>query len=366
MPQPQAPIAASSSSAVHAPVPPVPLNLPSSVKLAQPSSFTGNTTVNAETWLFEMEQYQNVAGLTTDTQRVAVATTYLRESAMTWWKMKCKTVPNLAVNDWNLFRTQFLERFQPIAATRAARFKLKELYQGNKSVTDYNNAFLSLVQQITDMSESDQVENYIHGLRNAVADRVEAKEPRTLQEAMLYAVRAEILLQNRQCRSNYSSSSSYRSNYYNSSDRSSAPHTATIQTSTTTTTPMELGNASLAAADAEAADDYESAEEDGIDWSSEYDRYCEEGDDYEPSSEVFSMMNEKSEAENQEQLQAMQQHRNNYSNRGRAPFMSREEFTRCMRLRLCLRCKKPGHVARLCPQRPNQPHQQQPGKKHFR
>src|SRR3954469_18987950 len=112
------------------------------------------------------------------------------------------------------------------------------------------------------MSESDQVETYIQGLRNAIARDVDMKDPRTLQEAMLYAARVEILLDNRQRRNNLSS---YRqSSYLNPYASSTVPAVPSASSS-----PMELGNASLAAAEvAEPADD----ELDGVDWDAEYQR----------------------------------------------------------------------------------------------
>jgi hypothetical protein len=104
---------------------------------------------------------------------------------------------------------------------------------------------------------------------------------------------------------------------------------------------MELGNIYTEIENIEQAEQQESIQQQ----ENEYERYLEEGDDYEPSSELWSN-GEQGEVEEQkgEQLQAMKQRENS----SRAPFLSREEFTRCMKEKLCLRCKKPGHIARNC------------------
>ncbi|MGH2639676.1 MAG: retrotransposon gag family protein [Rhabdochlamydiaceae bacterium] len=336
-------------------VPPNPLTkpLPPSIKIAKPSLYNGNTVTAtlAETWIFAMEQYQTTCGATSDEQRIAVATTFLRDAALTWWIAICRThtIDSPVRTNWASFRSAFLERFQPVAATRAARFKLKDIQQGKQSVAEFSNRFQSLVQQISDMSEKDQIETYVRGLRNAIAKEVDMKDPSTLQDAMLYAARVEILLDNRQRRNSFPQSSFY-SPYY-----SSPRPVSTSIPSNNESTPMELGNASLAAID--TAVETASDGMDGVDMDTEYERFQEMGlDEYEPSVEL-NIIYERIDAEN-EQLKAIQQP-------DRAPPMSREEFSRCMRLRLCLRCKKPNHVARYCPLRPKPQQPQQSQKRNF-
>lgn len=97
---------------------------------------------------------------------------------------------------------------------------------------------------------------------------------------------------------------------------------------------MELNNASVNYDDSNS----EAAAEE---FAEEYDQYCEMGDEFECENDAGEV---EEEAEPM-QLQAMQHRGNKPYN---APFLSREEFTRCMKEGLCLRCKKPGHVARDC------------------
>lgn len=118
---------------------------------------------------------------------------------------------------------------------------------------------------------------------------------------------------------------------------------------------MELGNlnAEMGAANelTENADDYA---------LQEYQRYLEEGDEYEPDVEQWQQqeqMEPEAGAGEAEQLQVMQQQQRRPAfnrpfqpQRQQRPYLPPEEFTRCMREGLCLRCKQTGHVARNCPQ----------------
>lgn len=338
-------------------VAPIPVAaLPSKVKVATPGTFTGNRTLNVDTWLFEMNQYLAVCGVTTDNQRIAVASSYLKEVALQWWLGRCRH-PNIPPQDWPSFVNALKERFQPLAASRTARAELHNLRQGAMSVADYSNKFYSLIQLITDMGEADQVERFIYGLRHAISKEVDMREPKTLQDAMSAAQKIELLLDNRRHYLNRP----YPTSNYSSSYRPSPQYTTSSSTPSTSATassaPMELGNLNAPVDDGTNGQEPSEHEEETADLEAEYQRYLEEGvDNYEPAFESENVDGGDGGAES-EMLQAMQQRG------GRAPFLSREEFSRCMKERLCLRCKKPGHVARFCPLRPRQ--QQQTTKRNF-
>jgi hypothetical protein len=126
---------------------------------------------------------------------------------------------------------------------------------------------------------------------------------------------------------------------------------------------MELGNlntGSLSTSTDNQYDDCAVTEEQ----EDEYQRYLDEGENFEPNFNMWDAIEE--EEDKAEQLQAVQHRTRNAT--GRAPFLPRDEFTRCMKERLCLRCKKPGHIARNCPllPPPHRPSQQRfPPKRNF-
>jgi hypothetical protein len=325
------------SSEDSAPTSTLPLN--SRVKLSQPSSFNGTRPLNVQSWLKEMKHYLKLNGVTNEEQEVDVAASYLKESASDWYQ----SLP-ITPRTWIEFVAEMKDRFQPLAASRTARAQLRKLGQTNMSVADYSSKFYSIIQLITDMNPADQIEWYIYGLRPAIAREVDLREPTTLHQAMTAAQKIEALLDNRRPY-NFSSSSSDSRPFFSSNIRPSSSSSSSSSTSTVNSAPMELGNVTT------VDNDYNTASESVEIEENEYERYLEEGDDFEPDYTVFEQLEANSEVEEQaQQLQAIQQR----NQRRTAPFLSQEEFTRCMKNRLCLRCKQPGHIARSCPLRPKQ------------
>ena len=316
------------------------VNLGAKVKISTPANFNGARQVNVALWLFEMDQYLTLCGVLDGSQRVAVASSYLKESAFSWWENLCRQ-SHPATRNWMAFTIALRERFQPLAASRTARAQLHNLRQDSMSVAEYSNKFYSLIQLIPDMSEADQVENYIRGLRNKLAREVDLQDPKVLHAAMTIAQKMETILDNHRhyWRPSHSTAASTTTSTYTSIPSSNYNHPSTNSVA------MELGNLNLndsstshstAAADSEWSEEHED----------EYTRYLNEGDNYEPRFDVWDGQEPDIDQEEKiEQLQAMQQHNRNYS----APIMPFEEFTRCMQNRLCLRCKKSGHIARNCP-----------------
>jgi hypothetical protein len=327
------------------------------IKISPPSTFNGSRSVNVDNWLNEMKQYLLLGSVNDEPTQVLIAASYLKEIASQWWQGR-KQLPNPPTS-WFSFSVSLKERFQPLAASRTARSQLRNLRQSNMSVSDYSSKFSSLVQLISDMSQADQVELFIYGLRAAISREVDLREPKTLYEAMTAAQKVESLLDNRRT---YIHSSSNDSRPFSSSTNfgpsNSSSSASFASSSSSSSTAMELGNVT-----AVEHNDYEVASEEVVaEKECEYQRYLEEGDDFEPNYELWSDLEQRNQdEENVEQLQAMQQR----SQRRTAPYMPTEEFTRCMKLRLCLRCKKPGHIARNCPLRPQSQQQHRQAKRNF-
>lgn len=334
-PASSASVAAASANPIFNSNPHTSSSLPSKVKIAAPSNFTGNNRdINVESWLWEMVQYLDTCDVA-DNNRINVARNYLKQTAQQWWYNQCHSVN--CPTTWDQFAIALRNRFQPVAASRVARSQLHSISQGKMSLSDYCSKFFSLLNLIPDMAEADQLQYFINGLNRDLQLDVVRSDPHTLQDAMMTAQRMDTVFQ---LQKNYSKSyipfsSSSNSNFSDFSSSRSTPSSSSSSSSSAPVAPMELGNVILATADSEA-DRTETTE-----FDEEYGKYLEQGDEYEP----VSVDNDE---ENNEtvQLQAIQQR--NFSNPSRATLLSREEFARCMSERLCLRCKKPGHIARNC------------------
>jgi hypothetical protein len=180
-----------------------------------------------------------------------------------------------------------ISQFKPVNSSKVARDKLAGMRQFG-SVSKYNFEFTALCLEIDDISESEKLDRYIRGLKYSIKEKVELEEPTTLAEAMSKAQRIDSITYY----SRHGSSSSSGNKYSGGSNSYK---------------PMELG---------------------AVEESSSGD-----GDVDEASNDSG------------DQLNAVSSGRKPIS---RAQQLSREEFARCMKNKLCLRCKKPGHISRNC------------------
>jgi len=282
--------------------------------------------VNVDSWLFEMVSYLDVCYVP-EPQRLNVASSYLKDAALQWWIGQNRLPAHERPTTWLAFTAALRERFQPLAASRTARAQLRVLRQGKMNVAEYSNKFYTLVNLITDMGEADQIETFISGLRHDLAREVDLREPRTLQSAMTSAQKVELLLDNRNSYASSSTSGAGTSNYI----------PALTSSTSSLSAPMELGNMNVENGNDEV--------------DQEYQLYLAQGDEYESNYGTWDDEEKgdqgSDEKEEAEQLNAMQSS-NLTGKRHAAPFLSKEEFTRCMKNGLCLRCKQPGHVARYC------------------
>jgi hypothetical protein len=333
--------------------------LPTKVKISAPSNFNGTREVNVDSWLFEMVQYLNACGVG-ENQRVTVASSYLKNMALQWWFTQNQLSNADRPSTWDAFATALRLRFQPIAASRVARAQLRSLRQDKMSVSEYCSKFHSLVNMIPDMAEADQIEIFSFGLRPSLQRDVAIQDPTSLNDAMIKAQKMESIHNlNEPRRSSYnlfsSPSNSFYSNPSFSSRHGSPSSSSSVSTSTSSSTvPMELGAMNV-------EPETEPAE------ISEYERYIELGDDYQQEETESVQWNNPSndEEESTPQLQVISVPTRSDGRRNSAPFLSEQEFTRRMREGLCLRCARPGHVARYCPTQAsnsNQNHRNNPSR----
>jgi hypothetical protein len=171
------------------------------LKPLQPSAFTGQG--NVEQWVQELERYFTIAGISEmDTRRVALASTYLKDTASVWYNMQIKAGELSASSLWSEFRDQLCARFRTYAAARVARAAIRNLRHRAK-VAGYTQEFQKHMQNIPDMSVTDQIDAYIYGLQHHIAGEVDREQPQTLADAMEAAQRIELLLATRRTAPQY-------------------------------------------------------------------------------------------------------------------------------------------------------------------
>ena len=159
-------------------------------KLSPPSFFDGDMGNKVDDWIDELTRqflyYGNSFG--SDEKRIQWAATHFRRTAATWWRNENHAL----YTNWSDFVAALHRRFRPVRAAMAARQRLRALRQRvSQSVSAYTNTFQSILTNIADMGESDQVHNYVNGLLPTIAAKVWEKNPTTLVAAIEHAVAVE-------------------------------------------------------------------------------------------------------------------------------------------------------------------------------
>lgn len=162
-------------------------------KIRQPSSFSGSIGLAVDHWLSEMDQqfvyYAQGGILTSDIARIQFAAAYLEGIARQWWEQQ---EDRTTLNDWSKFVERLHTRFRPIQASMLARQRLDKLrMRDGTSVNVYIGQFHSITMPITDMSTNDLIHAFARGLTQRLASKVWERNPKTLQEAIDFAVIAE-------------------------------------------------------------------------------------------------------------------------------------------------------------------------------
>src|SRR5437588_11379138 len=163
------------------------------ITVKQPDTYDGRKTP-VELWIFQIKQYFFATGTKDQEQVIYLATNLLRGDATTWWCYHYEQLVTAGTTmpTWDEFEDLLVEKFKPVNAIRVARDKLASLKQTG-SVKAYNDLFLGTILEIPTISEEEQLDRYIRGLKEKVHVEVELREPSTLKEVMHIADRYDTI-----------------------------------------------------------------------------------------------------------------------------------------------------------------------------
>lgn len=148
-------------------------------------SFAGNNDELLEEWLFLIEQAFATQGFS-EQDKVHIAVSYLRKYALQWYQSFHQSLGNKDVEDFTTFKKAIRKAFGDVYLQQNARTKMMKLQQSG-SVLDYNKAWRALKYQIVDMSEQDQLAQYLNGLKSQTSVEVRLKDPISVESAMMIA-----------------------------------------------------------------------------------------------------------------------------------------------------------------------------------
>jgi Retrotransposon gag protein/Zinc knuckle len=154
----------------------------SAPKPVKPPLYSGKISQPVDTWLFQMEQYF-LATAVEPQRRIPFAASFLTDNAAIWWRHMFQKMAQTTVTwSWENFKSNLRQQFRPVDAERLARDRLYKLRQVT-SVATYVHEFQSIVIDIPTMSEEDQLDRFLRGLKLDIHKWVAMQRPTTLADA---------------------------------------------------------------------------------------------------------------------------------------------------------------------------------------
>ncbi|XP_073121464.1 uncharacterized protein [Henckelia pumila] len=157
---------------------------------------TLNGTENAvvcEGWLDDMEMFFDSLDYG-DKRRVRLIGNQLHEVAKSWWSTTKKALERRGtVLTWNVFKTEFYQRFFLVSYRKDKGAEFANLKQGNLNIEDYVAKFTTLLRFAPHVADSDEAmaDQFINGLTPEVFTLVNTRRPNNFADALNSAKGAE-------------------------------------------------------------------------------------------------------------------------------------------------------------------------------
>jgi hypothetical protein len=164
-------------------------------RIRQPNVFKGEMGFVVDDWISELEQqfayYKE--RFVDESSKVKFALAFLAGPAVHWWEHEPASKED-QLPSWDAFKVRLHGRFRPVQASLIARQRLDKVRQRpNQSVNQFASLVQTIMTPITDMSEADQVHKFVNGLLSSIQAKVWERHPKTLKDAIDYAVSAEAM-----------------------------------------------------------------------------------------------------------------------------------------------------------------------------
>jgi hypothetical protein len=129
-----------------------------------------------------------------DMQKVDYAVTYLRGSALRWYKyVEHQYVDHNAVKYWSQFTMLLRKHFEAANTETVVRNKLNSLKQLT-TVSKYNDLYNGLIIEVLDIDEKSKIDMYCRGLKQDIRLQVSLREPKSLEDAQNAAMNIDNIL----------------------------------------------------------------------------------------------------------------------------------------------------------------------------
>jgi hypothetical protein len=159
-------------------------------RLSDLAEYNGASGDKLDAWLAELRRcarYYSLSG----GEAVEFAAARLRDAADLWWTtLDSKT--QAAISSVDTLATALRGRFQPVTTARKAREQLHSLRQGSRHIDEYIAEFSRLHAQVPDMAEPDARAQFVRGLQQELANKLEELDWESMPLQTLVARAARI------------------------------------------------------------------------------------------------------------------------------------------------------------------------------
>ncbi|GMJ03747.1 hypothetical protein HRI_004043900 [Hibiscus trionum] len=155
----------------------------------KPKEFKGNRSAqDAKNFVWGMKQYFRVMGINDDAEKVIVASMYLTDVPLLWWRHRCSEEKgkDIPVETWEEFQVEFKGQLYPTNAQHDAQVKLQQLrHEG--FIPEYVREFIELKLQIPNLSEDEGFFTFMNGLQRWTQMELERRGVEELSKALTVA-----------------------------------------------------------------------------------------------------------------------------------------------------------------------------------
>ncbi|KAL0679048.1 hypothetical protein Bca4012_007029 [Brassica carinata] len=137
-------------------------------------------------YIFEYYRY-------TDAKKIALAAAQLTDNALTWWDREVAEVGRVyRIETWNEMRAKLRARYIPSYYQRDLLKRFRKLSQGIMTVEEYFEEFEALKNKLrTRKTEEVMMAQFLEGLQDRIARKVERQTYVNFNDLLHYAVQAE-------------------------------------------------------------------------------------------------------------------------------------------------------------------------------
>ncbi|XP_059654978.1 uncharacterized protein LOC132301768 [Cornus florida] len=144
-----------------------------------PTLFKGNPyLLVADSFMDRVEKQLNAMNLATDKLKITLATYNFVGDAEIWWKTISHT-HNLDTITYAAFKKLYYEKYFPAPKEKELKKEFDGLKQGNMTVTEYENKFISLLRFAPRLAEDEEgkIEKFVDGFDFTIKPFVATAEP---------------------------------------------------------------------------------------------------------------------------------------------------------------------------------------------